>query len=423
MKILDIAFKDLTRSFRSLFAVGMMVVAPLLLIGLIYFAFGGATGETTDIPQVSVGVVNADVLPANSVLDASLGVNIRSMFFDDSVASWMTAADYQDEAAARDALNRQEIGVAVIIPPDFTEKVMAGETGSQVTILSDPTLTIAPQVAQNMVTAMLDGVTGGGIAIETLIEREQENDIEPNPSQIPTLIERYSTWYTDFQRALFHHPDQAALVMEAPAAMGESESAIQKMLGVMMAGQMVFFSFFTGAYSMMSILREDEEGTLPRLFTTPVDRTSILAGKFLAVFLSVVVQGIVLIIASHYAFGIHWGDPLVVALTLAGQVIAASGLGVLLISFVKNMRQTGFVLGGVLSVLGMLSGLFTANIDMPEAFNKLANFTPQGWVLKSWRIVLNGQPLADLALPLVVLLAMGAIMFGAGALRFRRRFA
>ena len=63
-------------------------------------------------------------------------------------------------------------------------------------------------------------------------------------------------------------------------------------------------------------------------------------------------------------------------------MIAASGLGVLLISFVKNMRQTGFVLGGVLSVLGMLSGLFTANIDMPEAFNKLANFTPQGWVLQ-----------------------------------------
>ena len=41
MKILDIAFKDLTRSFRSAFAIGMMVVAPLMLTGLIYFAFGG----------------------------------------------------------------------------------------------------------------------------------------------------------------------------------------------------------------------------------------------------------------------------------------------------------------------------------------------------------------------------------------------
>jgi len=266
-------------------------------------------------------------------------------------------------------------------------------------------------------------VAGGGIAIETLIERQQANGIEPNPSQIPTLIARYSDWYADFQRDLFHHPDRAALVMEAPAAVGESESAIQKMLGVMMAGQMVFFSFFTGAYSMMSILREEEEGTLPRLFTTPIDRTSILAGKFLAVFLSVIAQGIVLITASHFAFQVNWGEPLAVVLTLAGQVIAAAGLGVLLISFVKNMRQTGFVLGGVLSVLGMLSGLFTANIDMPEAFKKLANLTPQGWVLKSWKIVLNGQPLADLALPLIVLMAMGAVMFAVGALRFGKRFA
>lgn len=423
MKLLDIAFKDLTRSFRSLFAVGMMVVAPLLLIGLIYFAFGGASSETTELPQVSVGVVNADSLPADSLLDEPLGVTIRSMFFDDSVESWMTASDYEDEAAARDALDGQEIGVAVLIPEDFTENVVAGKTGSQVIILSDPTLTIAPQVAQNMVTAMLDGVAGGGIAIETVIERQQANSIEPDPNQIPALIERYGVWYADFQRALFHHPDRAALVMAAPAAQGESESPIQKMLGVMMAGQMVFFSFFTGAYSMMSILREDEEGTLPRLFTTPVDRTIILGGKFLAVFLSVVVQGGVLILSSHFAFQINWGEPLAVVLTLAGQVIAAAGLGVLLISFVQTTRQSGFVLGGGLTVLGMLGGLFTANIAMPEAFTRLANFTPQGWVIKSWKIVLSGQPVSDLALPLIVLIVMGAAMFVVGALRFRRRFA
>ena len=423
MKILDIAFKDLIRSFRSLFAVGMMIVAPLLLIGLIYFAFGGASSETPEMPRVAVGVVNDDVLPADSLLDDSLGVTIRSMFFDDSVASWMTAGDYKDEAAARSALDGQEIGVAVIIPEDFTEKVLAGETSSQVTILSDPTLSIAPQVVQNMVTAMLDGVSGGGIAIHTVIERQQAVGIEPDPAQIPTLIERYGEWYADFQRALFHHPDQAALVMAAPAAQGESESATQKMLGLMMAGQMVFFSFFTGAYSMMSILREGEEGTLARLFTTPVDRTVILAGKFLAVFLSVIVQGVVLIVASRFAFQVNWGTPLAVMMSLAGQVIAAAGLGVLLISFVETTRQSGFVLGGVLTGLGMLSGLFTANIEMPAAFDMLANFTPQGWVIKSWKLALSGQPVSDLVLPLVVLVVMGVAMFALGAMQFRKRFA
>ena len=59
MKIIDIALKDLIHSFRSVFAVGTMVVAPLLLIGLIYFAFGGATSGTSELPVVKVGVVQA----------------------------------------------------------------------------------------------------------------------------------------------------------------------------------------------------------------------------------------------------------------------------------------------------------------------------------------------------------------------------
>src|SRR5512141_171506 len=124
MKILDIAFKDLTRSFRSAFAIGMMVIAPLLLTGLIYMAFGGRSGGDISITAIKVGVVNADQLPADSALDAPIGDNIRSMFFDESVKSWITAADYPDESSARLAIDKQEIGVAIIIPQDFTAQYL-----------------------------------------------------------------------------------------------------------------------------------------------------------------------------------------------------------------------------------------------------------------------------------------------------------
>ena len=215
-------------------------------------------------------------------------------------------------------------------------------------------------------------------------------------------------------------------MVAAPSA-GETEATnpIQKMMGLTMAGQMIFFAFFTGAYSMLSILREEEEGTLARLFTTPTDRTPILTGKFVAVFMTVVVQGLVLMIAGHYAFGINWGEPAGIALALTGQVIAATGLGVLLIAFVKSTRQGGPVLGGGLSALGMLGGLFTANMPnaMPAAMNMIANFTPQGWVLKIWRIVMDGGATGELVIPFFVLLAMGILMFAVGALMFRKRFA
>lgn len=426
MKILDIAFKDLTRSFRSVFALGMMVIAPLLLTGLIYFAFGGMSGGDVSITAIKVGVVNTDQLPAGSVLEAPIGDNIRSMFFDESVKSWITARDYPDEANARAALDKQEIGVAILIPKDFTEQYLSGKKDTPVLIVSDPTLSIGPAVVEDMVTMMVDGVAGGGIAIQTVIERQQANGIQTDPAQMMSWAQRYGDWYKDFQRNLFHHPEKAALVLVTPSA-GESNTAdpINKMMGLTLAGQMIFFAFFTGAYSMMSILLEDEEGTLARLFTTPTNRTSILAGKFMAVFFTVILQGIVLMIAGHYAFGINWGEPAGVALALAGQVIAATGLGVLLMAFVKNTRQGGPVLGGGLTALGMLGGLFTANIPggMPGALNTIANFTPQGWVLKAWRMVMDGQTAGDLWVPFVVLTAMGIMMFTAGALIFRKRFA
>jgi len=423
MKIIDIALKDLLRSSRSLYLVGMSVVAPLLLVGLIYFAFGSMTGGDVSLTPIRVGVVNADTLPPGAPLDVPIGQNIRDMFFDASVRSWITAADYTDETEARAALDAQKIDVALLIPSSLTANLLAGTTVPQTVILQDPTLTIAPDVVRQMVTSLLDGMTGGGIAFQTINARQLANGLTPDPAQLPGLLAHYSAWYIDFQRALFHTPEKAALVTALPAVAGESGSPLQAMMGLIVSGQMIFFSFFTGAYAMNSILQEDEEGTLARLFTTPTSRTAILAGKFLAVLLTVLLQGVVLMLISRIAFGVNWGAPASAALALLGQIFAAVGLAVLIIAFVKTSKQTGPVLGGVLTGLGMLSGLFTTNIKMPEAFNAIGNLTPQGWVLKSWKLVLAGQPAGELVLPFIVQLAMGVVMFILGAVMFRKRFA
>ena len=50
-----------------------------------------------------------------------------------------------------------------------------------------------------------------------------------------------------------------------------------------MGGMTIFYAFFTGTSTAQTILREDEDGTLPRLFTTPTTQATILGGKFLAV--------------------------------------------------------------------------------------------------------------------------------------------
>jgi len=344
------------------------------------------------------------------------------MFFDESVQSWITASDYADEAAAGDAVNAQEIGVAVIIPANFTEDYLAGKTDTAITILQDPTLTIGPTVVRDMVTTMLNGVAGGGIVYRVVNERMEANGKTLDPASIPSFFERYANWYADFQRALFHTPEQAALVVTSPLVSGESKDSFQSMIGLVMSGQLIFFSFFTGAYAMNSILQEAEEGTLARMFTTPTNRTTILAGKFVAVLFTVIIQGVVLLIAGHYLFKINWGEAGSFTLSLLGQMFASVGLAVLLVSFIKTSKQAGPIFGGALTGLGMISGLFTTNIKI-AAFDTMGNFTPQGWVLKAWKLSLAGQPAGELIVPFLVLVAMGIVMFAIGAVMFRRRFA
>jgi len=431
MKVLDIALKDLVRSFRSLFAVGMMVVAPLLLTGLIYFAFGGMGGEQPDMPAIRVGLVNLDAPPADAPFN--LGQNIVEMFTDESVADWLVATHYPDEVAARTAVDRQEIGAAVFIPEGLTAAILSGERDPDTTIVivQDPTLTIGPQVARDMITSLLDGFTGGSIALQVIQERgarlepgDPAGDRQAPAWQVATLIDKYQTWYVDFQRALFHEPDRAALRMVVPSAGEGGAAPMQQILSMTMVGQMIFFAFYTGAYSMMSILQEQEEGTLARLFTTPTERTLILAGKFLAVFLTVIGQGVALMVFGRLAFGVVWGRPVSVALAVVGQVVAAAGLGVMLISLTRTTRQAGAVLGGGLTAFGMLGGLFTVGIQgMPALFDTLSVFTPQGWVLKSWKVAIAGGAPAELLLPFVVSVLIGGAMFAIGAVLFRRRFA
>jgi len=423
MKIIDIAFKDLTRSMRSLFLIGMALAAPLLITLLIYFAFGSLKSGDISMTPIKVGIVNADVLPTNAQLESPLGKSVRDMFFDDSVKSWITASEYADESAARAALNAQEIGVAVIIPKTFTQDYLAAGIKTPITILQDPTLTIGPTVAREMVTSLLDGVAGGGVAYKIIQVRLEANGKTLDRAGITALFERYANWYADFQRALFHQPEKAALVVTSPAAGGEASNNLQSMMGLVMAGQLIFFSFFTGAYAMMSILHEAEEGTLARLFTTPTNRTVILMGKFLAVFLIVMIQGIVLLIAGRLIFGVRWGEAGTIILAVLGQMFASVGLAVLLVSFIKTSKQAGPIFGGALTGLGMLSGLFTTNIAMPASFNAIGNFTPQGWVLKAWKLSLAGQPAKEMVLPFFVLVVMGIVLFAIGAMMFRKRYA
>ncbi|HLB47266.1 MAG TPA: ABC transporter permease [Anaerolineales bacterium] len=421
MKVIDIALKDLLRSFRSLFAVGMMFVAPLLITGIIYFAFGGLRGGdgAPDLPVTNVVVVNLDEPLADG---QNLGALLVEFLKDEQLAELITATEMNDEASARAAIDRQEAGVVVIIPTDFSAAVAAPDGRATLTLIHDPTLTLGPSIVRDIISQFADAFSGVKIALNVAGDQLADRGVESDPTMQMTVARRYAAWAAESggEAASGTIP---GLNVQSPGAASSDDDPIAEIMAGIMAGMLIFFSFYGGAYTAQSILREDEEGTLARLFTTPTPRAVILGGKFVSVFITVAVQAVVLMTASALAFGVRWGQPIPVTLMVVGLVVVATGLGLFLVSFVKTTRQSGPVIGGVLTMTSMVGGLFSTGVRMPAAFDTITLFMPQGWALRGWRLAQEGAGAGDVLLPFAVMAALGVLFFALGAMNFRKRFA
>ena len=423
MRVFDIALKDLLRSFRSAFALVMMFLAPLLITGLIYFAFGSMLGGDGGfgLPLTQVQIVNLDQPDPDSGF--SVGQMLVEFLQNENLADLLQVTETADEASARAAVDNQEAAVAVVIPPDFTTAATAPEGSATITLYPDPTLTLGPAIVQTMLDQIIDGFSGIRIAVRVVTDQLDRRGIVAEEEMVSQITVQYATWLQSWGQSRTEGA-YLALDMQPPPGEAEPVSPAAAMIGSIMAGMLIFFTFFTGANTAQSIIREDEEGTLARLLTTPTPQPVILGGKFSAVFFTVIVQAIVLLLVSGMIFGIRWGEPLTVALVTLSLVVAAAGFGVLLMSFVKTTQQAGSVIGGVLTMAGMAGGLFTTGIpNMPPIFDTVTLFTPHGWALRAWKLALAGGGAGDVLLPVIIMFGMGTVFFVVGAFLFRKRFA
>ncbi|MGD8472657.1 MAG: ABC transporter permease [Anaerolineae bacterium] len=418
MKALDIAFKDLLRAFKTPFVLIMMFGAPLLITGLLYLAFGSlAGGGDLDLQTVRVLVANLDRPGAQSGGFAA-GEMLVEFLQSEDLGDMLEVTLAGSEAAARKAVEEQQADVALIIPHDFTAASLASGREATVVQYEDPTLTIGPGIVEDLVSQFIDGFAGAKIAAGVVSKQLAADETVAQEAALA-----YAAW---LESSGHGHGDETtpSVNSRSPAGVGESAGEGTATIGAIMIAMTIFFAFFMGANSAESIIREDEEGTLERLFTTPTSQAIILGGKFLTVVLTLIVQVVVLLLASGLIFGIKWGQPLTVFLVTLGLIVVAAGFGVLLMSFVKNTRQTGPVMGGVLTLTGMLGGLFTSGVpNIPEAFDTVRLVMPQGWAMYGWELALQGSGAGGVLLPVGVMLGLGALFFAVGVILFRKRFA
>jgi ABC-2 type transport system permease protein len=240
------------------------------------------------------------------------------------------------------------------------------------------------------------------------------------------MFEKYAGGMTPQQRGVMD-----AWLSQAAAGDGAGEAAgagVAELLGVdvhevvgqrgpdgsmvafFAAGVGVMFLLFSCSAAGGALLEEVESGTLERLLSTPLGMGRLLAGKWLFITLTGVVQVTLMFAWGALVFGLellsHLAGFALMTLATAG---AAAGFGLVLATACRSRGQLSGIGTIVILMMSALGGSMFPRFLMSEKMQKLGLFTFNGWALDGYiKVFWRNAPLVELWPQLLVLVLLTA---------------
>lgn len=277
---------------------------------------------------------------------------------------------------------RGDAQVGIVIPRDFTDRLVQGRGAVFQALIDGSNSTVAMQ-ALNVVNAIalqrsvqvVTGGTGGGF----------RPAVEARP------------------RVLFN-PDMKTANFMVPGLVG------------------VVMQLVTMLLTAFSLVREKENGTLEQLMVTPVSRFGLMIGKLLPYAGIGAIETVLVLSIMRFVFDVEVEGSL---LLLAGFSViflfTALGLGLLVSTFAENQIQAVQLAFVIVLPSVLLSGFVFPQESMPRPIYVIGQVIPVTYFIRILRgIIIRGAGFAELWHSAAVLGVMGIVLLGVSTLRFHK---
>lgn len=416
MKVLAIAWKDLSITFRDRNALFLMILAPLVLSFIIGASFGNFLigGSSVPFDQIPVLVVNDDA--------GDMGQQFVTTMQAGELADLLLVTEMTDLDEARAIVQQGDARAAVHIPAGFSTAVRGATPATSPAIIAfyaDPSATLTPNIVRGIVVRITNSFNTGAIGALVTVEqlRGQTAVLGPALAQLGAVLEEQIG-------AQAGQANRSSAITLRQIAVGTIEEPLEISPFAFFAPSMgILFLMFAMMDSTRSILEEEREGTLPRLLTTPIAHSELLLGKVGGVFLAGIIQFVVFVVASRLLFQLNWGHSASgLALMVLAIVLAYTGLGLLIAAFARDVNQAA-IFGSVISlVFAALGGNFVNAQNFPPWLDQLSKITINRWGIDGLTaLTIYDGGLNDVLLPAAVLLSIGGLFFLLALWQFGRR--
>ncbi len=370
-RLTSIIRKEFIQIFRDMRTLVMILVIPIMQLFLLGYS---ATNDVRNIPL--------------AVLDRSRSVESRALLDSYRAADYFRIAySVESESEIEDLISRGEARAAVIIPPDYAQRLSDGN--AQVAFIldgSDPTSASTALSAAQLISQM----HSTEILTEKFSRTGSSIRVQP-PVEVRTTV-----WY---------NPDMVSAHFMIPGVIGMILYAIAAIL------------------TATSVVRERERGTIEQLIVTPIRSWELIVGKLMPYVILGFINTIEVLAVGHWWFGMPIRGDLGLILLLS-SVFLVTGLGIgLFASTIANTQQEAMLTVWMTLLPSIfLSGFFFPLEAMPKILQWLSYLVPLRYYLVIIRsLLLKGVGLDMIQFDVIAMTLFAVGIMTAAALRFRKR--
>jgi len=300
----------------------------------------------------------------------------------------------QDHESFRRALNSGRAKVGVLIPADYSERLLAREQ-ARVQVLIDGSDSQVATTALNTVNLLgtlmsVNRARATGEALQVAPARGPSGQ-----AALPIEVRTRLLYNPNLESAHFFVPGLVAIILQLV---------------------LLFLTSF-------SIVRERELGTLEQLFVTPVSRSALLFGKLIPYALMAFGELLLVLALMVALFGVPIHGNLVLLMVLATLfIITALGLGLLISTLATTQLEAIQFAFMIMLPSVLLSGFMFPRAEMPLPIYLISFALPVTYFIEILRgVILRAADLRDLIPHVIGLLTCCAIIIALSLTRFRKQ--
>ncbi|MBN1178238.1 MAG: ABC transporter permease [Anaerolineae bacterium] len=405
MRVIDLMLKDLLQTVRDWKTTTFLVVMPVIFTLLFGFIFGGGGGDGADL-RTPVGVIDQDAgrLLSTRLLDLFEASDVvRPVLLEDG-----------DLDGALAMVADEEIGGVVVIPAGYTDQALAGGD-ARLTVVAD-TSTGAGSTVEMGVQALASRLIGAAqtawLSAQAFAARAEFADDAERQTFLADALDRALAAWADPPLTVAVTDARAVAVEEIYSDNSYAHSSPGMMIQFSIAGLISFAEV---------IVVERKSKSLRRMLTTAISRTEIILGHYLAIFVMIFVQLVILIAFGQIALGLDYlAAPLATLLLMVTMAMWTAALGLFIGVLAKTEEHAVIFAMIPMFVLSALGGAWMPLEVTPEAFQTVGHLLPTAWAIDGFKnILVRGLGVEAALLPAGIMLAYGVAFFALALWRFR----